>query len=85
MLLIFPLKCTRRKVIGCENLLPLIELRKNREVPLLAGIEGSLIPGFTIYLPPHLMAARVRKPAIGGKAKTLGMKSKSTQGFPPTH
>ena len=34
---------------------------------------------------PNLMAARVRKPAIDGNAKTLGMKSKSTQGFPPTH
>jgi hypothetical protein len=63
---------------------PIIELRKEPEVLLLAGIGGSPIQGLP-YIFPHLMAARARKPAIGGNAKTLGMKSKSTQGFPATH
>jgi hypothetical protein len=62
-----------------------LSYEKNREVPLLAGIGGSPIRGLP-YIFPHLMAARARKPAIGGNAKkNLGMKSKSTQGFPATH
>src|SRR5215204_557664 len=85
MLLIFPLKCTRRKCYLMRKFRhPLLSYEKNREVPLLAGIGGSPIQGLP-YIFPHLMAARARKPAIGGNAKTLGMKSKSTQGFPATH
>jgi hypothetical protein len=64
---------------------PIIELRKEPRSPLLAGIGGSPIRGLP-YIFPHLMAARARKPTIGGNAKkNLGMKSKSTQGFPATH
>ena len=64
---------------------PIIELRKEPRSPATSRDWGISDPGFTIYLSPHLMAARARKPAIGGNAKTLGMKSKSTQGFPATH
>jgi hypothetical protein len=73
------------RLSGVKISTPIIELRKEPRCPATSrDLGGSPIQGLP-YIFPHLMAARARKPTIGGNAKTLGMKSKSTQGFPATH